>query len=127
MISQIRWLQESEPVRAKLTEQFNLVKSGGRTVENNKLVSDGISGEELYTKFSVKALQDFTGITSTDVYELFAVAVEIAKAEIEPKKKNEEPISKENAPAGRPATVNDAGTATKAKGRRGRPKKESAG
>ena len=124
MISSIRWLQEPEDVRAKLIEKFKIQKSGGRSVENNKLISDGISGEELYAKLNVKALQEFTSLESTDVYELFAVAVELAKTELP---NYEKPIREKDAPAARPADGSDASPATAAKSRRGRVKKESKG
>jgi hypothetical protein len=123
MISSIRWLQESEDIRQKLMVKFDVKKSGGRAVENNKLVSDGVSGEELYTKFNVKALQSFTGMYEiTDVYELFAVAVAIIKVENEPIL-HEEPLRETDAHSARPASNDDA-PRTGASKKRGRPKKE---
>ena len=115
MISPIRWLQEPEDIRAKFVVAFKLEKSGGRTVENNKLVSDGISGEELYKKLSIPALQAFTGLDITDVYELFAVAIELIK--------NEKSNSKEETHSPRPQN-DDGATATGAKKGTGRRKKK---
>lgn len=95
----------------------------GTEMVNGQITSDGRSPKQLYEAFSVKKLQEFTGSESTDVYELFAVAVEIAKAELS-MKPNEKPIPEAGAPAARPDAPHAGATAKAGKGgKRGRPKK----
>jgi len=124
MISYVHWMKQSDAVRNHLASKFGLPVGGGREVTNGVLVSDGRTPEQVYNAFSVKELQSYVGSQSTDVYELFEAAVEIAKAELGIQE-HEKPVAKKNARSTGPSSPDDGAAAKKKTGRRGRPKKKS--
>jgi hypothetical protein len=108
-------------VRNLLAIKFNIPTSGSREVSGGFLVSDGRTPEDLWKGFTVKALQTYTGMRSTDVYEMFAVSVEMVKEELNP---HEEPITKKSAHTPKSAGHDDESGAGKkparAKGAKGK-------
>lgn len=76
-----QWLGLPIHVRDRLKILFNIPKSAGSMVENNKVISDGHTNEDLL-RVSLEAMQTYLGSTETEFYALLNQVVEKIEKEI---------------------------------------------
>lgn len=79
-----QWLQLPMSVRMELKKIFNIPRSQGTLVEDNRVVSDGYTHPDL-AHITIEQMQAFTGSTSDDFFNLFnevLVLIENAQPEV---------------------------------------------
>lgn len=110
MLSRLKWLELPNDIRFKIIQDFNVPRSGHAIVENQRVVSDGHTDEDLQ-HITIEKMQEFLKTKEDDFYKLLNRVVESYSAPInaiyeETPKQDEGPVSE--------PTI---------KGTRGRPKK----
>ncbi len=92
MINPSYWLALPWETRLKLADAFEMKKLTGTIVEDNRVVEDGYT-KALYPTFTIERMQEFTGLKSKDVYELFQACVDKVEGK-QPEPTEEEPVKK---------------------------------
>lgn len=82
------WLQLSVEERLVLREKLGIPRTGGTIVNDNHVVSDGCTQEDLKT-ITVAKLQGLLDSTDTDFFALWTEAVMTARSLVEQKKEEE--------------------------------------
>lgn len=81
-LSPNQWLEFSRPVRERLAEIFSIPKSKGALVENNKVLSDGYTFEDL-TAITVPKMQEYLSSEELDFMQLLTNTVSKIQLEID--------------------------------------------
>ena len=74
-----RWIELNWQIRTQLAKDLNVSKSKDTVLMDGKVVSDGRTQDDIDNSLTVEALQEYTGSSSENIFELFEKA--ISKAE----------------------------------------------
>lgn len=83
MLSTPQWLSLPQPVRLRLVELFGVRRSSGSQVQDNVVISDGHTMDDLKA-INVGTMQMFLNSKETDYYTLFNQVLEVIEAELVP-------------------------------------------
>jgi hypothetical protein len=89
-----QWLSFSYQIKQRLIEIFNIPKSSGSLVENNKVISDGHTHNDLLS-ISVEKMQEYLNSTETDFYALFNAILEKLEKEQKEVEDNDQKLKEE--------------------------------
>jgi hypothetical protein len=107
-----QWCELPHDIRAKLATFFKLKRTGTNHLEDNVLVEDGYSGEELM-KLDIPFLQNFTQSKATTFPTLIKKALEkiddLISSPNPHVQTNQGATSQESSPAGTEASTNPRG------------------
>lgn len=73
------WCSLDLKVRSKLMTKFNIGKTEGTKIVDNKLVSDGVTADTLFRNLNIETMSVFLGVTpkaDADVKELLSRVVD---------------------------------------------------
>lgn len=73
-ITQNIWLGLNGDTRAQLKKIFEIVQSRGCVIDDNKIISDGCTDNDLKA-ITLEKLQSFLGTTQGDLFSLFSAVV----------------------------------------------------
>ena len=69
------WLALPMQTRQIIAEKFGIEKTGQTHVDSNVIVSDGYKIQDIELALNIPAIQDYLGVTSTDLGILFDLLV----------------------------------------------------
>lgn len=79
----VEWLKVPMEIRVKLKEVFNIPRSKGTVIEDNRVMSDGHTIEDLQA-VTIEKMQNYLDSEETDFVQLFNKCVQRIEDEIEP-------------------------------------------
>ena len=81
-ISTASWMDLSWQVRTQLVKDLNIPKSRDVILQDNVVVTDGRTQNDINQAVTIESLQEYTKSSSDDIFELFGKAVEKAEYEL---------------------------------------------
>lgn len=81
-ISTASWMDLSWQVRTQLVKDLNIPKSKDVVLQDNVVLTDGRTQNDINQAITIKSLQEYTTSNSDDIFELFGKAVEKAEYEL---------------------------------------------
>ena len=81
-ISTASWMDLSWQVRTQLVKDLNIPKSRDVILQDNVVVTDGRTQNDINQAVTIESLQEYTKSSSDDIFELFGKAVERAEYEL---------------------------------------------
>ena len=81
-ISTASWMDLSWQVRTQLVKDLNIPKSKDVVLQDNVVLTDGRTQNDINQAITIESLQEYTTSNSDDIFELFGKAVERAEYEL---------------------------------------------
>jgi hypothetical protein len=81
-ISTASWMDLSWQVRTQLVKDLNIPKSKDVVLQDNVVLTDGRTQNDINQAITIKSLQEYTKSSLDDIFELFGKAVEKAEYEL---------------------------------------------
>lgn len=82
-LNTVQWVSLPINIRMRLVQLFNIPRSSGSLVEDNEVVSDGYTHDDL-TRITVEKMQKLLDTDEKDFFRLFQSVVDTLSAPVEP-------------------------------------------